>query len=247
YFVQLRIAKVKQTTTSGIDSTYQPAFAGQTLGKLRQPVPQERQEVPATRWWREVERQFQHDRVRFFAIGMREEGVLPAGLFNSALENLIENALRKQATLPSLAVSVTLDMTDGIVLSVCDTGAPIPPATAKDLFRAPVPSESGLGIGLYQVARQAEWYGYRLQVAANDPGQVCIRLEKQGPRRGRIGRTIPTHGCPRGGEPGNASRSTARRPAADRLRGRRSRQPARPRRASPSCPTGGTPPCCPCL
>jgi len=152
----------------------------QTLDKLRQPVPQERQEVPATRWWSEVERQFQHDRVRFFAIGMREEGVLPAGLFNSALENLIENALRKQATLPSLAVSVTLDMTDGVVLSVCDTGAPIPPAIAKDLFRAPVPSESGLGIGLYQVARQAEWYGYRLQVAANDPGQVCIRLEKQG-------------------------------------------------------------------
>ena len=152
----------------------------QTLDKLRQPVPQEQQEVPATRWWSEVERQFQHDRVRFFAIGMREEGVLPAGLFNSALENLIENALRKQATLPSLAVSVTLDMTDGVVLSVCDTGAPIPPAIAKDLFRAPVPSESGLGIGLYQVARQAEWYGYRLQVAANDPGQVCIRLEKQG-------------------------------------------------------------------
>jgi signal transduction histidine kinase len=151
----------------------------QTLDKLRQPVPQEQQEAPALRWWRDVERQFQHNRIRFFAIGMREEGVLPAGLFNSALENLIENALRKQATLPSLGVSVTLDMSDGVVLSVCDTGAPIPPAIAKDLFRAPVPSESGLGIGLYQVARQAEWYGYRLQVAANDPGQVCIRLEKQ--------------------------------------------------------------------
>jgi signal transduction histidine kinase len=150
-----------------------------TLEKLRQPAGEEQEELSAQAWWDNAMRHYQQGRVRFFALGMREDCVVPAGLFDSALENLIENALCKQPTTGALAVTVTLDLTRGVALSVCDSGAPIPAAIAADLFKAPVPSEAGLGIGLYQLARQAESYGYRLAVAANDPGQVCIVLEKR--------------------------------------------------------------------
>lgn len=150
----------------------------QTLEKLKQPLAEAQTEVEAVLWWKSVEaRQFQ-GRVRLFGIGLREGVRVPGGLFDSALDNLLENALRKQAADPRLEISVSFDLSDGASLSVCDTGAPIPAAIARDLLHAPVPSEAGLGIGLYQVARQAEWYGYRLEVAANDPGQVCFRLTR---------------------------------------------------------------------
>jgi signal transduction histidine kinase len=151
----------------------------QTLEKLKQPAPELQSESEASRWWREVQRRCVQPNVRLFAIGLRDGVRVPAGLFDSALENLLENALRKQAQTPDLAVSVSFDLSQGVALSVCDTGAPIPAAIARDLFHAPVPSEAGLGIGLYQVARQAEWHGYRLSVAANDPGQVCVKLERR--------------------------------------------------------------------
>jgi hypothetical protein len=49
---------------------------------------------------------------------------------------------------------------------------------AKSLLRAPVPSDSGLGIGLYQAARQAEAAGYALRLASNRDGEVCFALER---------------------------------------------------------------------
>jgi len=153
----------------------------QTLEKLKQPTAEAQQEVPVKVWWDGVLRRYTQEHLRLFAIGMGDELPVPAGFFNSTLENLVENALRKHATTPGLAVSVTLDMTQGLTLKVCDNGEPIPAAIAKDLFRAPVASEFGLGIGLYQVARQAEWYGYALMVAANGPGQVCIELKRVEP------------------------------------------------------------------
>jgi len=43
-------------------------------------------------------------------------------------------------------------------------------------MRAPLPSSGGLGIGLYQAARQAEAAGYRLLLEANRDGEVCFAL-----------------------------------------------------------------------
>jgi C4-dicarboxylate-specific signal transduction histidine kinase len=61
-------------------------------------------------------------------------------------------------------------------LSVRDSGRAVAPAVLATLFRAPSESASGLGIGLYHAARQAEETGYRLQLAENRPGAVCFRL-----------------------------------------------------------------------
>ena len=51
-------------------------------------------------------------------------------------------------------------------------------AIAAELFSAPVPSEDGLGIGLYHAARQAEGYGFSLALASNVQGAVCFELAR---------------------------------------------------------------------
>ncbi|OGA66850.1 MAG: hypothetical protein A3G83_12470 [Betaproteobacteria bacterium RIFCSPLOWO2_12_FULL_68_20] len=47
------------------------------------------------------------------------------------------------------------------------------------LLRAPVRSASGLGIGLYQSARQAEAAGYALSLESNSDGDVCFALKAE--------------------------------------------------------------------
>jgi hypothetical protein len=47
---------------------------------------------------------------------------------------------------------------------------------AESLLREHVPSENGLGIGLFQSARLAGQGGYRLELAENRPGRVRFRL-----------------------------------------------------------------------
>jgi hypothetical protein len=43
-----------------------------------------------------------------------------------------------------------------------------------------VPSHTGLGVGLYHAAKQADQLGYRLTLAANEPGSVCFVLSRVG-------------------------------------------------------------------
>jgi hypothetical protein len=47
---------------------------------------------------------------------------------------------------------------------------------AAAVLRAPVRSDSGLGIGLYQSAKHAEECGYALTLAENRDGEVCFLL-----------------------------------------------------------------------
>lgn len=57
-----------------------------------------------------------------------------------------------------------------------DGGSAIAPQAATALLRGPVPSESGFGIGLNQVARQARACGYTLALAHNADGRVAFVL-----------------------------------------------------------------------
>jgi len=41
-----------------------------------------------------------------------------------------------------------------------------------------VQSDSGLGIGLYQAARQAQAAGYVLRLESNRDGEVCFALRR---------------------------------------------------------------------
>jgi C4-dicarboxylate-specific signal transduction histidine kinase len=64
----------------------------------------------------------------------------------------------------------------GCVLTVCDNGDPLPQDLTRQLFEAPVASNSGLGVGLYQAARFAREQGYVLRLASNERGRVCFAL-----------------------------------------------------------------------
>jgi C4-dicarboxylate-specific signal transduction histidine kinase len=103
---------------------------------------------------------------------------LPRSLFDSVADNLIRNALAKRAAEPELRVRASLADRDGLALRVADSGSAVPAETANALMRAPVPSRAGLGIGLYQAARQAEALGYRLALEKNEDGDVRFALRR---------------------------------------------------------------------
>ena len=51
-------------------------------------------------------------------------------------------------------------------------------------------SGSGLGIGLYQAARQAAHLGYRMRVRDDDPG-VCVEMVEMRPGEERVDEDQP--------------------------------------------------------
>lgn len=152
----------------------------QTLDKLRRPVMEGTQQVALKHWWAGLRSRYAQAGVVFMSEKPIGDRLIPATLFNSVAENLLENALSKRQHDSSLEITVRLDPEEPLRFSVCDNGSRIPAELADNLFRAPVPSNVGLGIGLYQAARHAEFYHYRLGIAFNEAGRVCFELT-QGP------------------------------------------------------------------
>ncbi|MBU1972489.1 MAG: sensor histidine kinase [Gammaproteobacteria bacterium] len=149
----------------------------QTLDKLGHPPNDLGTLTQADRWWQELQDTFAGRDIEFSSNGDLAGRTLPVGLFYSASENLLQNALEKRQMEPGIAISAQLTAdADGLALQVCDAGAAIPAALAARLGHEPVKSENGLGIGMYQVARLAASAGYRLDLTGNAPGRVCFRL-----------------------------------------------------------------------
>ena len=151
----------------------------QTLDKLRRPDLEGAQFVPASRWWSGLQARYTQAGGSFSSDGIVSEVEIPVTLFNSVAENLLENALAKQLEMPLLKISVAFSVQDNPTLEVYDDGPAIPAEVAQNLFRNPVVSRVGLGIGLYQAARHAEFYGYELKIAGNEAGRVCFVLERK--------------------------------------------------------------------
>jgi len=64
-------------------------------------------------------------------------------------------------------------------LRVSDDGSRIDADTASKLLKSPVDSRDGLGIGLYQAARQARQWGYELTLTANRSKNVAFDLRPE--------------------------------------------------------------------
>ncbi len=150
----------------------------QTLDKLRRPDEQPLTHQRAVGWWSELKRRFAGQGIDFAEIGLTGELEVPAGLFDTVAENLLQNALEKRTTQPGLRIAVGLSGDAPVELSVTDSGSAMPPELARRLLRGPVESARGFGIGLYQAARQAEAASYRLELANNEDGEVCLRLRE---------------------------------------------------------------------
>lgn len=153
-----------------------------TLDKLHNPeIAEHAAPLPAEEWWREARQRHDDPRVRFECTALPKHSVL-SGLFDSMLDNCIENALRKPG---SPVVTVTLFEAAGApALAVSDAGQPVPADVVRNLFIAPlttgtsVAAGGGLGIGLFQVARQARLAGYDLVLGMNEPGNVRFELSR---------------------------------------------------------------------
>jgi signal transduction histidine kinase len=154
----------------------------QTVDKLRQPAELDVAHVPAPVWWTALQTRYEHDDVRFVVEGL-DETSLPQDLFDSVVDNLLTNALRKRQSQPNVAVEVRLLLKPLVSLTVTDSGEPAPEHVARNLFLSPVSSDFGLGVGLYQAARQAARSGYRLELLGNRQGQVSFRLQATDSRR----------------------------------------------------------------
>lgn len=148
----------------------------QTLERLQRPETSAETFVSAASWWEALTRQYQPEGVEFEPSSVPASAQLPRSLFDSVAGNLIRNALAKRDQEPRVRVRASLHDGQGPTLRVCDSGSAVPPAKAEALMRAPVASRSGLGIGLYQAARQAQSQGYRLVLEKNEDGQVCFAL-----------------------------------------------------------------------
>lgn len=152
------------------------ARLSQTVDKLKQPAEMDAAQIPAQTWWAALQTRYEHDDVQFFADAL-DGTPLPQDLFDSVADNLLTNALRKRQREPGIAVEVRLAVHPLASLAVTDSGAPVPEHVARNLFLSPVASDFGLGVGLYQAARQAARVGYRLELPDNQAGRVSFRLQ----------------------------------------------------------------------
>jgi signal transduction histidine kinase len=158
----------------------------QTLEKLQKPQEESGSFVEAGAWWEGVKRGHQNRSIQFEQGEIATNVLLPKELFDSAADNLLQNALRKRKMDEALTITATFSCADAVELSICDSGAPVAQEILQGLLRGPVRSQSGFGIGLYQTFRLAEISGYALSLARNEPGNVCFTL--RGEVRGRPGK-----------------------------------------------------------
>ncbi|MBU3989415.1 MAG: sensor histidine kinase [Gammaproteobacteria bacterium] len=151
----------------------------QTLTKLAAPREAVTGEpMAAGHWFASLESRYA-DSLTVFSVA-DEVGTLAvpdAALFSSVAENLLQNIALKRIAHPGIQTEVRLGEVSGKVwFAVTDDGPAMPQEVAAILFSRPVPSENGLGVGLYQCARLAGQAGYRLVIEENRDGCVCLRL-----------------------------------------------------------------------
>jgi len=152
-----------------------------TLEKLQRPGGEDSQQVPLRDWWDDLMRRYQGQNLDSSAAEMEASSLVPKSLFDGVAENLLQNAIAKRTGGRMVRIQVRVRGGASPELRVCDSGTAVAADVASALFRAPVSSSTGLGIGLYQAARRAELSGYSLTLSENRDGEVCFALLKANP------------------------------------------------------------------
>jgi len=145
-----------------------------TLLKLAAPELSAREHhQPLSRWLEEFQAEYADSRIEYRA-HLDYDPEVPAELFHSVASNLISNALSKP-DVGHVLLDISAD-SELILLTVCDDGRAIESDIAEKLFKRPVSSGQGMGIGLYQSAIMAHAHQYELELVNNEPGRVCFSL-----------------------------------------------------------------------
>ncbi len=147
------------------------------LDKLERPEANAPLWVDARVWWDSVIARVTANDVHCAETLGPYEWTIPADCFDSVLDNLIDNARNKIAAGDGSGINVSIEASaTGVTATVTDDGSAINERLGKQLFRGPVESRTGLGIGLYQAARQAQLSGCELNLNENRDGEVGFAL-----------------------------------------------------------------------
>lgn len=150
-----------------------------TLDKLQMPQSEPTASMNALTWWKRLRQRYRDAGITFAADDKIAAGSqIPGELFDSVADNLLQNAIEKRKSFAGLNIVLHLHINEHFGLSVEDDGAAMAEEIAASLFQAPQPSASGLGIGLYQAAKQAIQHGYELSLQSNRAGAVRFELKK---------------------------------------------------------------------
>ena len=146
------------------------------LDKLQAPGKETHHQILATAWWEDLSTRRQESRIRFNS-DIKHDTLIPEELFNSVVENLLENAIHKRQVDPDIVIIVTFKTdTTSISLCVTDTGKAVDEDIAKSILIDHIESDNGHGIGLYQAAKQAKSLNYVLRLEENHDGNVNFEL-----------------------------------------------------------------------
>ena len=145
-----------------------------TLKKLQSPQTEHLRQIRTTTWWRNARERYREAPINFRGRGISPTSDVYGEVFDNVLDNLLQNAIEKARNEPGLVILVTLTEDHGPELEIMDNGNPLPHEIATQLFKSHIPSENGLGIGLYHAAKLAQRAGYELSLTENSQG--CVRF-----------------------------------------------------------------------
>jgi signal transduction histidine kinase len=146
------------------------------LDKLQAPQSEISNTIYLEEWWHDLKSRHNSQDL-IFQDEINNNSLIPVELFDSVIDNLLENIQSKLSIENDIKITISLTSGDDqVCLTVCDSGSMIPIDTERALFHEPLDSINGLGIGLYQAARQAEMAGYALALKHNQQGRVCFEL-----------------------------------------------------------------------
>ncbi len=146
------------------------------LDKLQTPQDQDTEEIYLKDWWADLQKRNFHNKI-LFQTHVHGDPIIPVDLFDSVIDNLLENIQSKQKDEPEIEITITLACSENVTsVTVCDSGSMISDIISRDLLSNVITSDDGLGIGLYQASKHATLFGYELKLINNQTGRVCFEL-----------------------------------------------------------------------
>lgn len=147
-----------------------------TLDKLKAPSEDKKRQEKFSAWWKSLKQRYEHPQLEFIT-GELPKFDINADALDGVLDNLLQNALEKTKYQANIWIKVEMaNDLESLWLEVIDTGKAMCKQVVQDLFKKHIESESGLGVGLYHAAKQAEQAGYVLSLVSNVDGDVRFRV-----------------------------------------------------------------------